>query len=309
MKTYKRALILLFAVLPFTGCAFRTHPITTRTSTAVLKEATLEQLVATVNTNAARLTSLKATVDIDSSVLEQKKNLVKDNPEIRGYVLVRKPDMLRMIGLFSILHIQAFDMVSNGKTFALSIPKRSRFVVGSDRQPSQPSEQPLENIRPQHILNALLLKRIDSAENEIAVLENSTEIVKDPKSHKDVEQADYIVLVVARDDAGSYLSRKIVFSRTDLLPNEQYIYNREGQLATYAHYENFSDYNGTMFPGVVSIQRPTEGYGITLSIVKLDINWAFTDEDFVLPQPPGSQLINLDSKPSAAALRNDTTKK
>ena len=35
----------------------------------------------------------------------------------------------------------------------------------------------------------------------------------------------------------------------------------------------------------------------------------FTDEQFVLPRPAGSQLINLDSKPSAAVLREDTSKK
>ncbi len=308
MKTYKRVLILLFAVLPFTGCGFRTHPITTRTSTAELKEATPEQLVAIINNNADRLKSLKAAVNIDSSVLEQKKNQVKDNRKVGGWVMVRKPEMLRMIGLWSFLRIQVFDMVSNGQTFELSLPLNSKFIVGSDRQPAKPSEQPLENIRPQHILDALLLKRIDP-EKEIAVLENSTEIVKDPKSHKDVEQADYVIYVIARDDGGSYLSRKLVFSRTDLLPHEQYIYNRQGQLETYAHYENFADYSGTMFPAIVSIQRPIEGYYITLSITKLDINSAFTDADFALARPQGSQLIDLDSKPSAAAFREGTTKK
>jgi len=287
---------------------FRTHPINIRTSTADLKEATLEQLVEIINANAARLNSLKATVDIDSSVLEKKKEQVKDNPEIRGYVLVRKPEMLRMIGLFPVVRNQAFDMVSDGKRFELSIPTKSRFIVGSNREPSKPSEQPLENVRPQHIFDALLLKRIDPA-NEVAVLENSKEIVQDPKSHKDVEQADYIVLVIAKDEAGPYLSRKIIFSRTDLQPHEQYIYNRQSQLATYAHYENFTDYSGTMFPAVVSIQRPLEGYGITLSMVKLDLNVPLTDEQFTLTRPPGSQLINLDSKPSAAALRDDTGKK
>ncbi|HEV8493320.1 MAG TPA: hypothetical protein VGR76_13675, partial [Candidatus Angelobacter sp.] len=67
-----------------------------RTSTATLKDATLDQLVESVNTNAEKLKTLKATVDIDSSVLEQKKEKVTDNPQVAGYVLVRKPEMLRM---------------------------------------------------------------------------------------------------------------------------------------------------------------------------------------------------------------------
>jgi len=117
-----------------------------------------------------------------------------------------------------------------------------------------------------------------------------------------------MLVVINKDEAGYYLSRKIVFSRTDLLPHEQYLYNRQGQLVTYAHYENFSDYSGIMLPGIVSIQRPIEGYGITLSMVKLDVNPPLADDQFVLTQPPGSQLINLDAKSSAAATREEESK-
>ena len=42
--------------------------------------------------------------------------------QISGYILVRKPDMLRMIGLFPIVRNKAFDMVSDGNEFKLSIP-------------------------------------------------------------------------------------------------------------------------------------------------------------------------------------------
>ena len=279
-----------------------------RASTATLKEATLDQLVQSINSNADKLKSLKATVDIDSSVLEQKKDKVTDNPQVAGWVLVRKPEMLRMIGLVPVVHTHMFDMVSNGKTFELAIPPKNKFIVGSDRQPSKPSPQPLENLRPQHISDALLLKPIETGK-EIAVLEHTTEIVKDPKSHKDAEQSAYTLAVIDKDDNGHFLSRKIVFSRTDLLPHEQYIYNRQGQLVTYAHYENFSEYSGIMFPAIVSIQRPIEGYGITLSVTKLDVNLPLTDEQFVLTQPAGSQLINIDTKSSAAATREDQGKK
>ena len=50
------------------------------------------------------------------------------------------------------------------------------------------------------------------------MLENTTEVVKDPKTHKDVEQLAYTVVVIGKDSARHYLSRRIVFSRTDLLP-------------------------------------------------------------------------------------------
>jgi outer membrane lipoprotein-sorting protein len=305
----KTTLIFLIALLSVTGCGFRSsHPVKMRTSTATLKDATLEQLVENINTNAEKLKTMKATVDIDSSVLEEKKNRVKDNPQVAGVILVRKPEMLRMRIYFPVLHNVMADMVSNGKNFELASPIKSKFYVGSNQQPVKPSPQPLENLRPQHISDALLLKPIEEGK-EIAVLESTTEVVKDPKTHKDVEQLAYTVLVVDKDSTGHYLSRRIVFSRTDLLPHEQSIYDRQGRLVTFVRYENFTEYSGISLPAIVSIQRPIEGYGITISMVKLDVNVPLTDEQFVLTQPPGSQVINLDTKSSASAIPEEENKK
>jgi len=305
----KTTLIFLIALLSVTGCGFRSsHPVKMRTSTATLKDATLEQLLGSINTTAEKLKTLKATVDIDSSILEEKKNRVKDNPQVAGVILVRKPEMLRMRIYVPVLHNVMADMVSNGKNFELASPIKSKFYVGSNQQPVKPSPQPLENLRPQHISDALLLKPIEEGK-EIAVLENTTEVVKDPKNHKDVEQLAYTVLVIDKDGPGNYLSRKIVFSRTDLLPHEQSIYNRQGQLVTFVRYENFSDYSGLLLPAIVSIQRPVEGYAITISMVKVDVNVPLTDDQFVLTQPPRSQVVNLDTKSSASAIPEQENKK
>jgi hypothetical protein len=216
--------------------------------------------------------------------------------------------MLRMRIYVPVIHNVMADMVSNGQKFELASPIKSKFYVGSNQQPVKPSPQPLENLRPQHIFDALLLKPIQEGK-EIAVLENTTEVVKDPKTHKDVEQMAYTLVVIDNDSSGYYLSRKTVFSRTDLLPHEQSIFDRQGRLVTFVRYENFTDYSGISLPAIVSIQRPIEGYGITISMVKLDVNVPLTDEQFVLTQPPGSQLINLDNKSAAAAIPEGETKK
>lgn len=300
--------LFLISLLALSGCGIRTsHPVKIRTSTADLKVASLDQLVQIVNENADQLKTLKASVDIDTSVVEQKKDKVTDNPQVAGYVLVRKPEMLRMRVLVPVVRNTMVDMVSDGNRFSLAIPPKSKFIVGSNQQPAKPSPQPLENLRPQHISDAILLKPIDR-EKEIAVLENTTEIVTDPKIKKSVEQGSYTVVIIDKDNEGYYLSRKIVFSRTDLLPHEQTIYNRQGQLATFARYENFVKTGDILFPNIISIQRPLEGYSMTLSITKLDVNVPLTDEQFVLTQPPGSELINMDTK-SSAAVQDQESKK
>lgn len=292
-------IFVLLALVSLNGCLFRTRNVQRNVSTANLKEAALDQLVQTINSNAARLQSVYANIDIDTSVARQKKGKsneykVTDYKEISGYLLIRKPEMLRMWGLVPVVRNRLFDMVSNGRTFELSIPPSNKFYVGSN-QLGKPSPQPLENLRPQHILDALLLKPIDP-QTEIAVLEQGVETVKDQKSHKDVEQPDYEVIVTRREGNAWYLSRKIIFSRTDLLPHRQLIYDRQGQIVTDADYADFNDQEGITFPTVVQIQRPIENYWIQLTITKLKLNEPLKDDVFVLNQPPGSQLINIDRK-------------
>ncbi len=289
-----RVAVLLLVVLSLTGCFFRHREPIRGISSAHLQAATLEQLVETINNSAAHLETLNASIDIDVSVGGPKKGKITDYQQISGYLLIRKPAMLRLIALLPVVRSTAVDMVSNGKNFELSIPPQKKFFVGSN-QVGMPSPNPLENLRPQAILDALLLRPID--QNEIAVLEQSTEIVKDPKTHKDADQDDYIVIVLRKEGDRFLLSRRIVFSRTDLMPNRQFIYDKDGRLLTDVSYDSFSDRGGGVFlPKTITIERPIEEYEIILTVEKSRLNEALKDEQFVLNQPPGSQLINLDDK-------------
>src|SRR5271167_446577 len=187
---YRVALAVL-AVLPLTGCLFRSRKVEAPINPVQLKTATSQELIDYINTQAAAVQSMQATVDIDTTVGGVKKGKVTDYQEIRGYVLARKPAMLRMIGLMPIVRNKAFDMVSDGKGFKLWIPPKNRFVIGRNDVESHNPAQPLENLRPQYIYDALLLRRIDP-QNEIAVMENDTELVSDAKSHK-ASRADYVI--------------------------------------------------------------------------------------------------------------------
>jgi len=297
MMKYSRykALLIFVAVFPLSGCLFRSHKVERQVTTAPLKAATPQQLIDYINNVASRIQSMQATVDIATSVGGEKKGKVVDYQEIRGYVLARKPAMLRMIGLLPIVRNRAFDMVSDGRQFKLWIPPKNKFVIGSN-DVSHASTNPMENIRPQHIYDALLLRAIDP-KDEIAVVDSDFETVTDEKSHK-LQQPDYEVIVVHKEEQGWYLSRKVIFSRTDLLPHRQLIYDERGNLVTDAHYEDFKDYIGIMFPNQIDIWRPQEEYAITLKMVKLQLNQPLTDEQFALQQPPGAEVVNLDQHSS-----------
>ena len=235
---------------------------------------------------------MQATVAIDTAVGGAKKGRVIEYEQIRGYVLARKPAMLRMIGLLPFIRSTAFDMVSDGREFKLYIAPKNRFVIGQNDVVTPNPQQPLENLRPQVIFDALLLREIGP--DERPVLQSGTETVIGDKGRR-YQQPDYVILVIrSQGENDWFLSRKIYFNRTDLLPNRQEIFDQTGTVVTDARYSNYKDYEGVQFPSKIEIRRPEEEYDITLTIVKLDLNQALSDEKFVLVQPPGTQVIHLD---------------
>jgi outer membrane lipoprotein-sorting protein len=295
-----RVLLILVAIVPLSGCLFRTRTVERQMSTAPLKSSTQPELIAVINAQAEKVHSMNATVDIDLSIANPKKGEVRDITEFRGYVLARKPNMLRMIGLLPVVRTQALNMVSDGETFKLWIPPKNRFIEGRNDVPTVDATNPLEKLRPQYIYDALLLPEIDD-KAEIPVMENDFELVAGPKGHK-LQQPDYEIDVIRKnknDDRGYYLSRKIIFSRTDLLPHRQIVYDENGNQTTDSQYEDFKDYDGVNFPSQIEINLPQQNYDIVLHIVKIDLNTTLTDKQFQLDQPPGAEVIHLD-KPRAA---------
>jgi hypothetical protein len=198
---------LILAVLPATGCLFRTRRVEDQYSKVALKETTQQGLIDSINQQAEAMQSLKATVDIDSSSGGMKKGHETQYKEIRGYVLAKKPDSLHMIGLMPFVRTTAFDMVSDGKEFRLWIPPKNKFVIGENKVKTPNADQPMESIRPQNIYEALLIRRIDP-DNEIAVMEHGYETMHDSKGHR-ILQDDYEVTVIHKYEAAPaiYLRR------------------------------------------------------------------------------------------------------
>ena len=77
------------------------------------------------------------------------------------------------------------------------------------------------------------------------------------------------------------------------------IYSEDGKVATDAKDAQYKDYNGFNFPSRIEIYRPQEEFDITLNMLKVEINQPLKDEQFVLAQPPGAVVVNLDRPQSS----------
>jgi outer membrane lipoprotein-sorting protein len=225
--------------------------------------------------------NFSATVDMTPALGTTEKSRVTEYKDVRGYVLFRKPADIRIIGLFPVLRNTAFDMVSMGPTFKLSLPSRNEFIVGRNESIA-PSRNKLENLRPQHFLQAILVRPFPPEGK--ALLENFT----------DEDNAYYILHEVEETQPGALeLLRDIWFSRVDLRLARQILLDKAGNILTDARYSEWRQFDDFPFPKHIEINRPQDEYGVVLDVVKMDINKGVSDDKFVLNQPPGSTLRTL----------------
>lgn len=286
------ALLLVF-LLPFlNGCLVHTRRIQQAKMPAVVMTATAEDLVKEVNDRCQTIHSLSATVVFQATVGGPRKGKEKTYTSFNGYILLRKPESLRVIGLVPVLHTRAFDMASNGQTFKLWIPHENKVFEGPNTVTKQ-SPNTLENFRPNIFSDSLLINCI--GRDDLVTLTSDTDTRIDPKTKQLMIQADYDLSIVRRKGDSQELipERVIHFNRVDLRPYEEDIYDSEGAIQTEAIYGPDQTFGPVRFPGTITIKRPLEEYQIVITFQKLITNLNLTDDQFELKTPRGTIVKEL----------------
>jgi outer membrane lipoprotein-sorting protein len=275
--------MLCLAILPLCGCFVqrRVVPPPAHVQNRPLLTATKEELIERVRKTFDPIQSFSMRADMAPSVGSILGGEITDYATIRGDLLFRRPDQIRVIGLDPVIHsTTVFDMASTGADFRVSIPSKSRFIEGDNNAPPS-SKSKLENLRPVAFLNSLIMVAPDP---ESTLFEDDT----------DESKAVYILFVVRRDGAALQLVRSIYFDRYSLEINRQKTFDPSGEILSETKYSNWKPYNGLSFPSLIDIRRPRDGYEVTLTLIDMNINPAeVTPDKFVLEQPPGTQVTRL----------------
>ena len=145
------------------GCAIRQTTVgkTAQTPTS-LKTATKYELVAQYNQLANSISSINASVTIQLTAGSTYSGVIEQYHEVNGFILAQKPSDIRVIGQVPIVGKNIFDMESDGKTFHIFVPSKNQFLEGpADLE--RPSSKPIENLRPQHLTDAIFWEPISKA--------------------------------------------------------------------------------------------------------------------------------------------------
>jgi outer membrane lipoprotein-sorting protein len=256
---------------------------------ASVQTASADELVASVNDKWTKFESLTATVDIVASRLKSKEGTATDYPSFRANLLLRKPEMLRMLGKAPLVQTPMFDLGSDGTHFTLLVPPRSKVYQGLNASKGT-SPNWYENLRPGFLFDAMVVRGLAQDELYSVLAETITE--EDAANKRLLMRPDYVLNIVRRK-AGSqalYPVRVIRFHREDLLPYEQDLYDDKGELETQVLYGAYQDFMGTRYPATITLRRPEEEYQLVMTVERVTANPVLTDDQFEVKIPAGSTV-------------------
>jgi outer membrane lipoprotein-sorting protein len=294
MKRVRRWMAAATVAAISVGCA-ATHVSTKRnvpvTARPVALEASREELLEKYNVIARGVKSISATIELKSTAGSEYSGVIEEYHEVKAFLLAERPEKIRMIGQAPVIGRTIFDMTSDGQTFQVSIPSKNKFLVGQVAA-ERTSNKPIENLRPQHLLDALLWPEVQKEESVLAEEFND-------------EKGRYYVLTVLRGGYQTEILRKIWFDRADLHVSRTQSYGPRGVLVSDSHFANWQPLIGdeeqvavtpggvTSFPREIWVERPHDDYRLELTITKLALNGGIPADRFELLQPAGSELVNV----------------
>ena len=263
------------------------------TQKPVAKDATREELLEAYNLIARSTKTLNATVVLKPTAGSKYSGVIDEYHEVKAFLLAARPAHIRVIGQAPVIGTTVFDMASDGETFRVSIPSKNKFIIGPVTV-ERTSSKPIENLRPQHLLDALLRPEIRKEES-VTVREFND------------ENARYYVLTVLRGGHQVEVLREIWFDRSDLQVARIQTFAPKGLLLSDIRLADWqppdsaagqtvpgAPSNGVaLFPRAIRIERPHDDYKLDLQVTKVIMNEEIPAERFKLEQPAEAELVRV----------------
>jgi hypothetical protein len=271
---------VLAALLVAGGCRVKTTTKIPAEEVQPLLEASKAELLNRYDGLSRSVRTVNAKVELAPHTGSRYSGVIEDYHKVDGFILASSPSHIRMIGKAPVAGSTVFDMVSDGETFRISIPPKGKFIVGPARF-ERPAKKPLENLRPQHLLDAIFWPPL--AENDALLFAEEQE-----------GPARYYTLTAASRGENPQIERRLWFDRADLNLARLEMFEPEGRLVSIVHYSEWqAEADGTRFPRQISLERPHNDYRLDVRVLTLTLNTEIAADRFHLEQPPGAELVRV----------------
>ena len=284
---FRRVLIPLFIVAATflqAGCLATKRVVPVEERLLPAQSATRGELLQKLEERSKAVMTLTGTITLDASGGALKTGILTEYRQTKGFIIVQRPNHIRLKAQAPLALATVFDMVSDGQTFHVSIPLKNQFFEGDTHAPSK-SANPILNLRPQHILAALFvdISPYLNNQNVHSVLEETTA----------GRSSYYVFQFVDVGSAEAQLLEKIWIDRLNLEIVRKQIFGKDGKMETDVQFSQYQPTDGVPFPQVILIQRPNDDYMLKMTFQKTNLNNELAADSFRLERPAGSELVQL----------------
>jgi hypothetical protein len=303
-------LTVVALALPLLGtqCGAKVKKVTQLPAEQVLplQTATLEELLGRLEELGTNVNTINAVTELVPSTGSAYSGVIEEYHDVRAFVLARRAApaagngeeasaeetprgrQVRLIGQAPIVRKDVFDMVADEERFEIYIPSKNKFIVGPTAL-ARRSDNPIENLRPQHLFDALFLSP-PQADAEHLLEENEFGGVR-----------YYSVSEIIAGDAGLRLHRRWWFDRRSLELVRVQWFDARGQLLSDIHYSNWLNENSVSYPGIIELVRPHDDYRLKLIVKELKLNQPLPPKAFDLEKPANAEVVELKDEPKTPA--------
>ena len=301
-QTHSLCLAILLA-LAASGCAVSQKTKVKPSEVRVAKTTSEADLIATYNRIASSIRSINATIEMIPTAGSAYSGVIEQYHQVNGFILAQRPDEIRVIGQAPVISKNIFDMTSDGKEFHIYIPSKNQFIVGPANLERE-AKKPIENLRPQHLVDALFWPEIREGA---------------PKLFEEFNDANdrYYIVTLLREDPSLAIDRKLWFDRTDLNLSRIEVFDDAGRVLSDIRLSDWHPITpaaanpsgasaataetattSLIYPRSILIRRPHDDYQLQIKITKLTVNEPISADRFELKQPPGTELVQLQNEGS-----------
>jgi outer membrane lipoprotein-sorting protein len=293
MKIRQALALAVIGIAPaLTGCLTHTRYVPKTRVADVIISTSLDAMAGQLASRYDAMQTFNAGVEISATTGGGLQGKEVQTLSFAGYILMRKPEFLRVLLLVPVVRTSALDMVSDGQNFKLYIPPRKRAIVGSNTI-TAPSKNGLENLRPDVFFDSMFIQGPE--QDEIMSMTTDIRVIESGKKKKDlIEEPAYSLQILKRPEGTQAKTLRVIhINSTDLLPYQQDIYDKDGHVVTKAYYSDYKYYGNTPYPSKIIIERPRDHYSLTVMITKLTLNGKLDDDQFELKIPEGIPIETL----------------
>jgi len=284
ISSFKTQIIFILLLLVPASCLSRRRVLPEEQRLLPAKAATRAELSEYLVARSHEVQTLQGTISLDLTGGGAKSGVLTEYHQTKGYVLVDRPNHIRLKVEAPIVLSTVLDMVSDGRQYRVSIPVKNQFLIGEVNAPAH-SKNSLANLRPQHLLDGLFVDIRPYMSNP-QVRSSFEETVQGRRSY-------YVFSYINIAEPEGQLLEKLWIDRTDMRVSRKQVFGKDGRVETDVEYSNYGTTEGNSFPQLVVIERPIEDYTLKMTFQQTALNQKLADDAFKLDQPEGSDLVQL----------------